>query len=433
MVSSPLAARIAALQVRAARGMALGLDRIEAALAALGSPHRAIPAVHVSGTNGKGSVSAMTEAIARTAGLRTGLYTSPHLCRLAERIRINGEPIDDDAFARALDRVERCSVPLTFFEALTASAFVAFAEAAVDVAIVEVGLGGRLDATNVIRSPVATAVTSIALDHTEWLGDTLAAIATEKAGILKPLAPAVLGPLDAKADAAIAVVAQHVGAGPVLRVARTAPGPDVIAVRNEALGAALVLPDSPEEIRARVSLRGDHQVDNAGVAAGLAYQMSARWPAIRAAIPRGLEAAKWPGRYERIDHPRATVILDCAHNPHGARALATTLAGEGLDPRRTALVFGALADKPWREVLGAVSGFATRRYYAEPKGRAPAPLQDLCRAAAGEAIGDPRSALHRALAESLAGDTVIVTGSIYLVGEVRAELLGIEADPVIAL
>jgi dihydrofolate synthase/folylpolyglutamate synthase len=434
MASPALAARIASLQRRAQRGMALGLDRVEEALARLGSPHRGLLAVHVAGTNGKGSVSAMTESIARAAGLRTGLYTSPHLCRIAERIRLDGEPIDDDALARVLGLVEdRCEVPLTFFELLTIAAFTAFAEAGVDVAVLEVGLGGRLDATNVIKAPVATAVTSIAFDHTEWLGETLAAIAREKAGIFKPGAPVVLGPLEEEADRAIEEAARAVGAAPIVRVTRSDPAAGKIAVREEG-GLAVITPPPPfAEARARLALPGAHQVENAAVAAGLAWQMAARWPAVAAAIPDGIAGARWPGRMERIERDGVTVILDCAHNPHGAAALAAALRREGIDPGRSALVFGALADKRWREALAILAGTGSRRYYAEPRGRAPAPLDALREAAPGEAVGDPRAAVRRALAESRPGDTVIVTGSIYLVGEVRAELLGIESDPVIAL
>ncbi|WP_267888146.1 bifunctional folylpolyglutamate synthase/dihydrofolate synthase, partial [Sorangium cellulosum] len=213
-----LPALLAALGQRAPRGMVLGLDRVREALAALGDPHAGLAAVHVAGTNGKGSVCAMVESIAREAGLRAGLYTSPHLSRFAERIRIGGEMIGDAALEAALSAaLERVPSPLTFFEALTVAAFVAFRDAGVDLAILEVGLGGRLDATNVIAAPLCTAITSIAFDHEALLGPTLADIAREKAGILKPGAPAVLGPLDPEADAAIESAAQAVGAGPRVR------------------------------------------------------------------------------------------------------------------------------------------------------------------------------------------------------------------------
>jgi dihydrofolate synthase/folylpolyglutamate synthase len=408
--ASPLLAKLTALQARVPRGMLLGLDRVEDALAALGDPQRGLAAVHVAGSNGKGSTSAMVEAIARAAGLRTGLYTSPHLCRFAERIRIGGEPIDDGAFERALGAVlDGCRPDLTFFESLTLAAFVAFREANVDVAILEVGLGGRLDATNVIEAPIATAITSISLEHTAILGDTLGAIAREKAGIFKRGAPVVLGSLAPEADRAAEEVAAQVGAGPIERALPWA---------------------------GKLGLTGPHQAANAGVAAALARHVARRLPerAWERAIEAGIAGVRWPGRFERLDVNGVRVILDAAHNPESAEALRRTIDAEvGWDAARTALVFGALADKAWPEMLGLIAPVAGRRYYAEPKGRAPAVLAELVVAAPGESVAEPREAIRRALAASAAGDTVLVTGSIYLVGEVRAALLGIEADPAIAL
>ncbi len=435
--TAPHTALLDALVARAPRGMLLGLDRVEEALAALGDPHLGLPAVHVAGSNGKGSTCAMIEAVARAAGLRTGLYTSPHLCRFAERIRIDGQPIDDDAFARCLAAViDRCRPDLTFFESLTVAAFAAFREARVDVAVLEVGLGGRLDATNVLRAPVATAITSISLEHTAFLGDTLGAIAREKAGILKPGAPVVLGPLAAEADAAIADVAARVGAGPIYRVGMKARGPrDPFAIRVSYDGARTEI-RGPATASGLVSvelrLAGAHQAENAGVAVGLAGALAKRFPDrdVEGAVAEGLRGAEWPGRCERFDRAGVTVILDAAHNPEGAGALARALT---TDPARTALVFGALADKRWPEMLRTVAPLAERRYYTEPKGRAPAPLAEMKALAEGEAIAAPLEALKRALDKSEPGDTVVVAGSIYLIGEVRAALLGIEADPVIAL
>src|SRR5580692_1218800 len=232
---TPLVDALHALQARAPRGMVLGLDRVRVALAAVGDPHLDLCAVHVAGSNGKGSTSAMVESIAREAGLRAGLYTSPHLCRFAERIRVDGLPIEDGPF-------ERCPAALTFFESLTVAAFLAFREARLDVAVIEVGLGGRLDATNVLEAPLATAITSISLEHTAVLGDTLDAIAREKAGILKPGAPVVLGVLPEEADRAIVEVAARVGTGPIERP-RVPPCPPGLAgphqARNAAVAAAL--------------------------------------------------------------------------------------------------------------------------------------------------------------------------------------------------
>jgi dihydrofolate synthase/folylpolyglutamate synthase len=433
--------KLSELERRAQRGMLLGLDRVLSALTALGSPHEELAAVHIGGSNGKGSTAAMVEAIARAAGLRTGLYTSPHLCRFAERIRIDGQPIGDEAFDRALDAVlTRCRDDLTFFESLTLAAFVAFREARVDLAVLEVGLGGRLDATNVVAAPIATAITSIALEHTAILGDTLAAIAREKAGILKAGAPVVLGPVDPEADQAIAEVAASIGVGPLERVARASAeavrrGAErgAILVSEEGDETAIALPGAARPLRAKLRLEGAHQAENAAVAAGIAHHVAARFPAVAPAIEAGLARAEWPGRFEQIKRGDVTVVLDAAHNPHGAAALAALLRRARLDPARTALVFGVLVDKRWPAMLEELAPMASRRYYTEPKGRPPAALDDLRRLAPGEALPEPRDALARAIAESRPGDTIVVTGSIYLVGEVRAVLLGIDADPMVAL
>lgn len=423
---------VAELCARAKKGMALGLDRLRAVLATLGDPHVGLPAVHVAGSNGKGSVCAMVESIARHAGLRTGLYTSPHLCRIAERIRVDGEPVDDATLEAALARVLSAGPDLTFFELLTAAAFLVFREAKVDVAVIEVGLGGRLDATNVLDAPLATAVTSIALEHTALLGDTLGAIGREKAGIVKRGAPLVLGLLDAEADAAIASEAAARDAGPITRVGRDvhvtwrADG-EVSIARAAGRGA--------DAITTRLGLRGPHQAENAATACALAFAIAPRFPGLERAIARGLEAATWPGRLERLDHGGVRVVLDCAHNAHGARALVAALGSgpDALDPARTTLVFGALADKAWAEMLALVAPLAERRIYAPPKGRVAAAPEELAALAPGERADDGPEAVERALAASRAGDTVLVTGSIYLVGEVRGALLGVACDPVIAL
>jgi dihydrofolate synthase/folylpolyglutamate synthase len=422
--------------------MLLGLDRVREALARLGNPHAGLACAHVAGSNGKGSTSAMVESIAREAGLRTGLYTSPHLSRFAERIRIGGEPIADDAFDRALGlalgaTADPSQGELTFFEVLTIAAFVAFRDAGVEVAVLEVGLGGRLDATNVIEAPLATAITSLALEHTEVLGATEALIAREKAGILKRGAPVILGPMSEEADRAIEYAALSAGAGPIWRVAQegagTGAGAEILLSKQGRSVSIKGPPDQGDEITAELGLRGPHQGENAAVAAGIAWLLSDRFPGVRSSIAKGLSSARWPGRFERMEQGGVSVILDCAHNPHGAAALAATLAEEGVDPARTILVFGALADKAWREMLSMIGPLARSRYYASPKGRSPAPLDELGAIARGEPAGEPREAVARAIAEARPGDTVLITGSIYLVGEARAALLGEEPDPVVAL
>lgn len=403
------------------RGMVLGLGAVRAALRDLGDPQRGLTCVHVAGSNGKGSTSAMVESIARAAGLRTGLYTSPHLCQIAELVRIDGEPLAQPVLEELAGRVLDAGPTLTFFEVMTVVAFLAFRRAGVDLAVVEVGLGGADDATNVLESPLATAITTVSLEHTRFLGDTIEAIARAKAGILKPGAPVVLGVLPAGAARVVSEIARDVGAGPVWRVVS---GDTAVIVRcNDKLYSVA---------RAHLGLRGPHQVRNAGVAAGIAWCLAARWPQVAAAIEPGLAAARWPGRMERLLHGGATVILDCAHNLEGVDALASALRAEGLDPARTVLVFGALADKPWRSMLEALVPCAARRVYTLPRGRPPASLGELRGVAEGEAIALAPEAVDAAISAAGGGGTVVVAGSIYLAGEVRGHLLGIPCDPVIA-
>lgn len=399
--------RLAALSARAKFGMTLGLDRVRSALAEVGDPHAGLAVAHVAGSNGKGSTSAMIESIARAAGLRTGLTTSPHLSRFAERICIDGAPIEDDPFEEALARaLEAAGGDLTFFEVLTVAAFVAFRAANVDLAVLEVGLGGRLDATNVVESPLACAITSISLEHTAVLGDTLDAIAREKAGILKRGAPYVLGRLPPEAERAIDDVARAVGAGP-----------------------KWTGPLEPVD----VALLGEHQRRNAAVASAVAELLAARWPQIRGAIRRGLNEVQWPGRFEKIALGARTLLLDGAHNEEGAEALARALEAEGTPPERTTLVFGALADKSFAAMLARIAKLAHRRIYTAPKGRAPAAFEALTAIAPGEIVPEPALALARAVALAGPDETVLVTGSLYLVGEIRAHVLGLPSDPIIPL
>ena len=425
------------LMRRAGRGMSLGLDRMYAALAALGNPEKKRRFFHVTGTNGKGSTSAMVEAIAREAGLRTGLYTSPHLCRFAERIRVGGEPLTDTALADALERVVAVAPEgLTFFEAMTLAAFVAFDAADVEVGVIEVGIGGTLDATNVLERPLGTAITSVALDHTALLGDTHGAIARDKAGIFRRDVPVVLGPLDDEALAAALDGANAVGAGPIWRVAR--PGEAASNAGGVQVFEAKALPDGrawiegllPDVVEARLGLVGAHQISNAAVAAAL---VAVALPELGGSIARGLAATRWPGRLETIEVEGKTVLLDCAHNPHGAMTLAEHVSSLGYSPDRVVLVFGALVDKAWMGMLDTLGPLADRRVYAEPKGRAPAKVDELAARFPGAAAPEGRDAIRQALGMASPGDLVVVAGSIYLVGEIRGELLGLACDPVVAL
>jgi dihydrofolate synthase / folylpolyglutamate synthase len=403
---SDLAAALNDLYARIPLGMRLGLEPMREACARTHHPEKAFPAVHVAGTNGKGSVCAMVESIARAHGLRTGLYTSPHLCRFAERIRLDGEPVDDRTLASLLKRALGAGPDLSFFETATLAAFLAFREANVDVAVVEVGIGGRLDATNLIPTPRAAAITRIALDHTDRLGPTLVDIAREKAGIAKPGLDLLLGPMSNDVRAAIDEVARANGA--TTSDARTV------------------------EIPRRIGLAGEHQKDNARIAAVL----GARIGATPAAIDEGLAGVRWPGRLEQVD-PRW--LLDAAHNPDGAEALARYLRAEVMavpPPEGVVLVFGALGDKDWRAMLAILAPLASKRIYVPLPGAArtaidPREMNDLY---AGVVAGSVDEALSLAHA-TMNGEKrlAVATGSMVLVGEVRAKLLGLPRDPPVAL
>ncbi|MFO0549013.1 MAG: folylpolyglutamate synthase/dihydrofolate synthase family protein [Polyangiaceae bacterium] len=450
------------LYARGHKGIGLGLDRVRRAAAALGNPQRGLTVLHVAGTNGKGSVSAMLEQIAIGSGLRAGLYTSPHLSRLAERVRVGGRVIEEQALADALERVFiEADADLTFFETLTLAAFVAFHEARVDVAILEVGLGGRLDATNLVPSPVAAGIVSIArgdrgqhLEHANLLGDTVAAIAREKAGVFKQGAPAIIGPLDAEAEAVALTEAARAGAAPIIVVeptpsvrardardddgraraeARAASGASFTLAELEREAAAFHLAIGDARLELSPALPGPHQIENAAVAAAMAFTARHALGLEAAAITRGIAEARWAGRLERLRRGGATVWLDCAHNLDGARALEISMVELGLRPDRTLLVFGALADKAFEPMLRLLAPRARAIFYASPEGRAPAALEDLTAIARGTPVGDPARTIDAALAAAEDGDHVVVAGSIYLVGAIRAHLFGIAPDPVIAL
>jgi dihydrofolate synthase/folylpolyglutamate synthase len=437
----PSRAHLAELLTRGFRGIALGLGRVEAALDALGHPERAFDAIHVAGSNGKGSVCAMVERVGRAAGLRTGLYTSPHLCRFAERIQLGGAPIDEAAFDDALGRVLRDGPPeLTFFETLTVTSYVAFREAEVELAVIEVGLGGRFDATNTLARSIATAVTSISLEHQNVLGDTEAAIAREKAGIFRPGVPVVVGPVSDEAAAVLTARARERAAGPVTWVSPRGAVRAGDAVEVEPAADEVVTISPPPDLGAapvttRLGLAGEHQADNAAVATALCWASRGRYPMLSSSIAEGLREARWPGRLEAVPARggEVTVLLDAAHNPAGISTLCRHLDRGGYSAATTQLVFGALAEKTWAPGLAALAERCGARLYARPKGRPAADIEEMARRFPGRAVGEGVEAVTAAIAGAPRGGTVLVTGSIYLVGEVRAHLFGIEPDPVLAL
>ncbi|MES1208831.1 MAG: Mur ligase family protein, partial [Pseudomonadota bacterium] len=352
-------------------GVEMGLDRVRRALARLGDPQRRYLSVQIAGTNGKGSTAAMAEAILRRAGLRTGLYTSPHLARFTERIRVSGREIDGDRLA-ALDlQVQASGERLTYFEIATVLGFLAFAEAGVDVAVLETGLGGRLDAVTCCE-PLATAITSIGLDHTDYLGPTIADIAREKAGILKPAVPCFAGRVSSEAAAVIAARAAEVGAP--LRWLDTDFGAPA----------------------ARVGLAGPHQIDNAAIAVALAEAVAAGLgrPLDESTIAGALADVSWPGRLERLADD---LWVDCAHNAQGARALAAALTGIAAG-RPVTLLMSVARDKDVDAMLAALAP-AGRRLIAtgndSPRALPAADLAARARARFADvtAIADPGAAL----------------------------------------
>jgi dihydrofolate synthase/folylpolyglutamate synthase len=442
----------ARLLARVELGVKLGLGPLTAALARLGDPHDELIVVHVAGTNGKGSSAAMVEAMLRAAGLKTGLYTSPHLCRLSERIRIDGEPIDDELFAEALERaLAEDTPPLSFFEVLTSAALWAMVRVAVDVAILEVGLGGRLDATNVVKAPWVTAITSIGRDHLRELGPDLASVAREKAGICKRGAPLVLGTLPAATQAdddplrAIVACARHSGADPIWGVAATSEetrvladlGVNPITVARAAERVSITLP-SRVTLEATPSLAGPHQASNAAVAVASAWLLLQRMGRATSAAPAlvaGIESTRWPGRFETVDVGGVSVVLDCAHNVDGAMALDRALDERGIAPQ--VLVFGALCDKDWRAMLEVVGARSAHRLYVEPlpavAGRRSVACAELTAVLPGIACASAAEALARGLGRAKPGDTVLVTGSVFLVGAVRAALFAEGKDVLVPL
>jgi dihydrofolate synthase/folylpolyglutamate synthase len=436
MAAPALGTLLDQLLARTGQGAKLGLERTREALAALGDPQEELAVVHIAGTNGKGSTAAMVDAIARAAGLRSGLYTSPHLSRFSERIAIDGQPIGDALFADALERALDPALPsLSFFEVLTVAALWAMRRAEVDLAVLEVGLGGRLDATNVIRRPRAAAVTSIGLDHQHFLGSTLASIAREKAAIAKRGAPLVLGALPVEALDAVLEVAERRGATPVWSLSEaTRAGVERLGFRVAGDRARLELPSGAEAPLAP-ALAGAHQLGNAAVAAALAWHALGPGDRWRSAVIEGLPRARWPGRLERIAQGAVTVVLDCAHNEEAAATLARALADE--PPATAILLFGALADKPWPSLLRALAPLARERIYCEPlapiAGRRSVAPEVLSQELPGMVASSPGEALSLALARARPGDRVIVAGSAFLVGALRARLLAEPHDVLVPL
>jgi dihydrofolate synthase/folylpolyglutamate synthase len=415
--------------------MKLGLENVTRLLARLGDPHAAYPSVQIAGTNGKGSTAAMLASVCRAAGIRAGLYTSPHLVSITERVRIDGSEISREEFARqaadvreASERVREESGALpTFFEQVTAIALCAFRDARVRVAILETGLGGRLDATTAARA-TTVAITPVALDHQEYLGDTLAEIAAEKAAVIRPGVRAVVAPQETEASEVILRRCREVGVEPQFSTE------DVRVEGACGEGRLRVTLRTERETYAGVclALRGRHQLTNAAVAVALAEVLAdGEFKITRGQVIEGLERAEHAGRLELFEDGGRSLLLDGAHNPAGASALRVYL--DEFVGAKVTLVFGAMREKALGEIGSVLFPAAERLVLTEPQSPRAATVQELLRAVPTQ--DPPRSvalapsvsdALTLARAQTPRGGAIVVTGSLYLVGEVKA-LLAAEA------
>jgi dihydrofolate synthase/folylpolyglutamate synthase len=401
-------------RLEAARGMDFKLERVALALKNLGDPQQRYPIVHIAGTNGKGSVAAMVHAVLGAAGYRAGLYTSPHLVSFTERIRIGASMIGPEEVVRLAQNVHAAAtvrgIDLTFFEFVTVMAFLHFAQSRVDAAVVEVGLGGRLDATNVVDPDVAV-VTTIGRDHEEFLGHTLASVASEKAGIIKPRKPVVIGNVTGEAAAVLARATAERGA-----VAYWLGHDFSIAGVPHARFRGIGL----DVDALAIALRGAHQRDNAATAVAAIACLRERLPVSHTAIRAGLAGVRWPGRLEVVQaEPR--VILDGAHNADGIAALLRELPAVA-DARKVHLLFAVMRDKQWQPMVDAlgprvVSAVVTT--VLPPRGEAAAVL---ARAFAPHCpvrtAPDPMTGLERLLHTTPAHDAILVAGSLFLIGAV---------------
>jgi dihydrofolate synthase/folylpolyglutamate synthase len=412
-------------------GIKLGLETITTLLASLGDPHKRFASLHITGTNGKGSTAAMAASILQRDGYRVGLYTSPHLVDFRERIRVAGIPISEESVTELTARLRAC-VPesaATLFEFTTAMAFAHFATEGVEVAVVEVGMGGRFDATNVV-TPLASVITNVALDHQEYLGETLAAIAFEKAGIIKDGVPVALGRLDSEAEAVVERVGQERGAR------RYRLGLDFHAVGDPQAGFRY---DGLERSYDNLTcpLPGLHQLDNAGCA--LAILELAKAQGLRVteqAVRNGLRAVAWAGRLERIDG-RPTLLLDGGHNPAAAKALAVYLRRyrEEHPEARLILVVGMMRDKDRGGFLNTLLPLTDELVLTQAQLPRAATVNELESSVIGTRLPIhraplPADALAKARGLAQPDDLICLTGSLILVGEVKAILQGCGLSPI---
>ncbi len=403
------------------------IEQVRLLLDVLGNPHHRFPSVLIAGTNGKGSTAATLGSILTASGLRVGLYTSPHLERPNERIRLDYAEISNDEFAESYFRVHDAARQLvlegrlpqlpSFFEILTAQGFLCFARAGIDIAVLEVGMGGRLDATNIVE-PLLSVITDISLDHMEWLGSTITAITKEKAGILRRNGTMVTLPQHPEANQVLGEAAMELGIHAVSAVpylpegTAGAVGPYSIQV----LGTRVEV-DSP--------LAGAHQHRNLALAIAAAVELKGKhsFPVSAEAISEGIRQTRWPGRLERMRQDGVEWILDVAHNPAGAWALRSSLRGLLGERQAEVLIFSCLRDKPVMEMAQILFPVFRRVILAPIHSARAAALEELLGAA--KATGTPATAAEsvkaalRLAEEQSAGGAIVVSGSVYLVGEAR--------------
>ena len=425
-------------------GAKFGLENTLKLATWAGNPQDQLRFIHVAGTNGKGSTCAMLESIYRAAGLRVGLFTSPHLVSFRERLQVNRQLISEADVVRLVEAMRRTGVaPVsdfrsaseqpedgdrrdacpTFFEFITVMALCYFAEQKCDLVIWETGLGGRLDATNIV-TPLTSVITNIGLDHQQWLGETLEKIAAEKAGIIKPGIPVLTATDEPEALAVIERLAREKGA-PLVRVGQASRlSPTAIAPWDEAImetGATPVL-----------RLAGEHQRRNAALAAATVEALQNQIPVSGDAIRRGLETVHWPGRLQLITRTNGQrVLLDGAHNIAGAEVLRTALGGAPATGAPITLILGILADKDCRamcEILAPLAAKIRLMSVGSERTAKPAELAPFCRAANPQANVVICDSLPRALARSEGDPFVVIAGSLYLIGEAM-ELLGLSPVP----
>ena len=402
-----------------------GLDRVRGVLKTLGNPQDRIPVIHIAGTNGKGSVAACLESVLRKAGYRTGLYISPHLQDVRERIQLQGLPISISRFweiaQSVLDAEHKAKMKLTYFEFLTVMAFVAFTKDSTDIAVVETGMGGRWDATNVVKQPLLTIITSIGLDHTQWLGKTLQAVAREKAGILKSECPLVLGAIGHPAKI-ISALAQK------LRAPTCILNKDFsVSIRavqwhegHQTLDYQVI---KANRRQITVNLLGTYQADNVALTlAGIDVLNQKGWKITDKSIREGLAAVQWPGRFQLMHLLHGpTLLFDGAHNPDAMKQLLESIHQSPWKRTSKTFVFSAYKDKDYRQMLSMIARDADQLILCTLPGSRSLPARNIRTTLAKsdghiEIVADPHKALHRAIQKTAKNNLIVVTGSLALVG-----------------